>query len=164
SPLQRLRARELITGPRPEGSGGFGNTLESEALPGALPRHQNSPRRPPLGLYAEQLNGTGFVARRAENQRTWLYRVRPSSQRRPSPQRRPFTPLDHPRFGAGFEGRPPEINLTGFAPLPAPPEGRDFLDGLVTVAGAGSAALRRGCALHLYCANRDMDRRALYDA
>jgi homogentisate 1,2-dioxygenase len=158
SPRQRLRARELIAGPRPEGGIGFGNTLESEALPGALPRHQNSPRRAPLGLYAEQINGTGFTARRGENQRTWLYRVRPSSQRRA------FAPLGHPRFGAGFEGRPPEINLTGFAPLPAPAEGRDFLDGLVTVAGAGSAALRRGCAVHLYCANRDMDRRAFYDA
>jgi homogentisate 1,2-dioxygenase len=158
SPRQRLRARELILGPRPEGAGGFGNTLESEALPGALSRRQNSPRRPPLGLYAEQLNGTGFTARRAENQRTWMYRVRPSSQRRP------FAPLEHPRFGAGFEGRVPEINLTGFAPLPPPPEGRDFVDGLTTIAGAGSVALRRGCAVHLYCANRDMDRRAFYDA
>jgi homogentisate 1,2-dioxygenase len=87
-----------------------------------------------------------------------MYRVRPSSQRRP------FAPLEHPRFGAGFEGRAPEINLTGFAPLPPPPEGRDFVDGLTTIAGAGSVALRRGCAVHLYCANRDMDRRAFYDA
>ena len=34
----------------------------------------------------------------------------------------------------------------------------------MTVAGAGAPELRRGCAIHLYCANRDMDRRALYDA
>ena len=79
-------------------------------------------------------------------------------------------PLQHPRFGAtslfgaGFAGRPPEINLTGWAPLPLPEEPCDFLDGLVTVAGAGSPDLRRGCALHLYSANRDMDRRAFYDA
>ena len=157
SPRQRLRARALLRGPQPEGPTGFDNSLESEALPGALPR-QNSPRRPPLRLYAEQINGTGFTARRSENHRTWLYRVRPSSQRRA------FVPLDHPRFGAAFEGRPPEVNLTGFAPLPPPAEPHDFLDGLVTVAGAGSPALRRGCAVHLYSANRDMDRRAFYDA
>jgi maleylacetate reductase len=71
SPRQRLRARELLRGGRadPE-TGGLGNTLESEAVPGALPRHQNSPLRPPLGLYAEQINGSPFTSRRAENQRT----------------------------------------------------------------------------------------------
>jgi homogentisate 1,2-dioxygenase len=156
---QRLRARELIRGTRTaSGAGGFGNTLESEALAGALPARQNSPRRPPLGLYAEQLNGTGFTSRRADNQRTWCYRIRPSSQRRA------FAPLPHPRFGAAFAGRPPEIELTGLAPLPAPDEPRDFLDGLHTIAGAGAPDLRRGCAVHLYSANRDMDRRAFYNA
>jgi homogentisate 1,2-dioxygenase len=140
------------------GGWGFGNTLESEALAGALPRQQNSPRRTPFGLYAEQVNGSGFTAHRSDNRRTWLYRIRPSSQRRP------FAPLAHERFGAAFAGRPPEINLTGWAPLPLPAEPRDFIDGLVTVAGAGAPGLRRGCAIHLYCANRDMDRRAFYDA
>ena len=156
---QRLRARPLLTGAAaPQTASGFGNTLESEALPGALPPRQNSPRRAPLGLYPEQLNGSPFTVRRADNHRTWYYRIRPASQRRA------FTPLDHPRFGAAFEGRPPEINLTGLAPLAPPGEPRDFLDGLHTVAGAGSPALRRGCAVHLYCANRDMDTRAFYDA
>jgi homogentisate 1,2-dioxygenase len=156
---QRLRARTLIRGaPAAPGAGGLGNTLESEALPGALPAHQNSPRLPPRGLHAEQINGSAFTSARADNQRTWCYRIRPSAQRRA------FAPLAHPRFGAGFEGRPPEVNLSGLAPLPAPDEPRDFLDGLHTVAGAGSPALRRGCAVHLYCANRDMEGRAFYDA
>jgi homogentisate 1,2-dioxygenase len=156
---QRLRARPLLLGePAPPGSGGWGNTLESEALAGALPARQNSPRRPPFGLYAEQVNGTGFTTRRGENRRTWCYRIRPTSQRRS------FTPLAHPGFGAGFAGRPPAIDLTGFAPLPEPGTARDFLDGMHTVAGAGSPALRRGCAIHLYCANRDMEGRAFYDA
>jgi len=159
SPRQRLRARELLRGTRSTpGSSGFGNTLESEALAGALPRRQNSPRRPAFGLYAEQLNGSGFTSQRADNQRTWCYRIRPTTQRRA------FAPLGHPRFGATFEGRTPEINLVGIAPLPALDEPRDFLDGLVTIAGAGSPTIRRGCAVHLYCANRDMDRRAFYDA
>jgi homogentisate 1,2-dioxygenase len=159
SPRQRLRARELVRGsPAPMGAGGFANTLESEAVAGALPPGQNSPRRPPFDLYAEQISGAGFTTRRADNLRTWCYRIRPSSQRRA------FTPLGHPHFGAGFAGRPAEVNLTGWGPLPFPEGPQDFLDGLVTVAGAGAPELRRGCAIHLYCANRDMDRRAFYDA
>jgi homogentisate 1,2-dioxygenase len=153
---QRLRARELILGPGAPPGRGFGNTFASEAVPGALPPRGNSPRRPPLGLYAEQLNGTGFTARRADNRRTWLYRVRPSTQRRA------FAPLAHARFAPGFEGRPPEANLAGFTPLAAP--GGDFVDGLETLGGAGSPTLRRGYAVHRYFADRDMERRALYDA
>ena len=40
---------------------GFGNYFESEAIPGALPVGRNSPQRPPLGLYAEQISGTSFT-------------------------------------------------------------------------------------------------------
>ena len=74
---------------------GFGNEFATEAVPGALPEGQNSPQQPPLGLYAEQLSGTPFTAPRAENRRTWLYRIRPSAahgavpphRRRPAAQR-----------------------------------------------------------------------------
>src|ERR1700680_143971 len=58
---------------------GFGNSVATEAVAGALPRGQNSPQRVPLGLYAEQLSGTAFTAPRAENRRTWMYRMRPSA-------------------------------------------------------------------------------------
>ena len=34
---------------------GFGNSFETEALPGALPMGRNSPQRCAYGLYAEQL-------------------------------------------------------------------------------------------------------------
>lgn len=57
---------------------GFGNHHACEAEPGALPVGQNSPQKSPLGLYAEQLSGTAFTAPRSENQRSWLYRIRPS--------------------------------------------------------------------------------------
>ena len=174
SPLQRLRARAIILAVcaesadrgEPHEQTGFGNALQSEAIAGALPRRQNSPRRPPFGLYAEQINGAGFASRRGENPRTWCYRIRPASQRRS------FAPVQNPAsgagalFGAGFAGRPPEVNLCGWSTLPllAPETPRDFIDGLVTLAGAGDPALRRGCAIHQYSANRDMDRRAFYNA
>src|SRR5262249_2167357 len=56
----------------------------------------------------------------------------------------------------------PEPNLAGFAPLQGP--GGDFVDGMVTLGGAGSPSLRRGYAVHRYLADRDMERRAFYDA
>ena len=44
----------------------------------------------PYGLYAEQLSGTSFTAVRKENQRSWLYRIRPSVTHEP------FHPLNFP--------------------------------------------------------------------
>src|ERR1700743_3717761 len=57
---------------------GFGNGFETEALPGALPVGRNSPQRCAYGLYAEQLSGSPFTARRASNERSCLYRTRPT--------------------------------------------------------------------------------------
>ena len=62
---------------------GFGNHFVSEAVAGALPVGRNSPQRPPLGLYAEQISGTSFTTARAENRRTWTYRIQPSVVHRP---------------------------------------------------------------------------------
>src|SRR6266852_292095 len=58
---------------------GFGNELASEAVLGVLPQGQNAPQIPPRGLYTEQLSGTPFTAPRAQNRRSWLYRIRPSA-------------------------------------------------------------------------------------
>src|SRR5690349_21663819 len=57
---------------------GFGNSFETEALPGALPVGRNSPQKVNYGLYAEQLSGSPFTAPQATNQRSWLYRIRPT--------------------------------------------------------------------------------------
>ena len=57
---------------------GFGNGFETEALPGALPVGRNSPQKCPYGLYAEQLSGSPFTAPRVANERSWLYRIRPT--------------------------------------------------------------------------------------
>src|ERR1700742_2323163 len=57
---------------------GFGNSFETEALPGALPIGRNSPQRCAYGLYAEQLSGSPFTAPRGCNERLWLYCISPS--------------------------------------------------------------------------------------
>src|ERR1700741_320849 len=64
--------------PAPRYLSGFGNSFETEALPGALPIGRNSPQRVNYGLYAEHLSGSPFTAPQASNQRSWLYRIRPT--------------------------------------------------------------------------------------
>lgn len=157
--LHRLRARPLIRGLHPSDPvGGFGAFHESEDLADALPRRQNSPAAVPYGLVAEQINATGFTAPRADNFRSWLYRVRPSAQQTQ------YRLIDHPTLLSDFEARAPEVDLTGFAPLPLPDAPTDFVDGLKTIGGAGSPRLRRGFAIHAYVANRGMEQRAFSSA
>ena len=136
---------------------GFGNTAESEALPGALPRHQNSPRQVPMGLYAEQINGTSFTVPRAHNQRAWLYRIMPSVAHGP------FEPLEHAGVDLAYLGETPTPDLVGWRPLPIPAKDAgavDFVDGLHTIAGSGDPADERGLAVHIYAANAPMVDRA----
>jgi len=58
---------------------GFGNSFETEALPGALPMGRNSPQRCAYGLYARTtLRLAVHRAARQQMERSWLYRIRPS--------------------------------------------------------------------------------------
>lgn len=154
----RVLARELLLGKPQETLPGYRNFHESESLPGALPVDRNSPRRAPYGLFPEQLNGTSFTAPRTENLRSWSYRIRPSAQHGK------LLPLPHETFSSSFAGEAPDPNLSGFSPLALPDSETDFVDGLCTVGGAGSPHLRRGFAIHVYAANRDMEDRAFCDA
>lgn len=129
---------------------GFGNALSSEAVEGALPPRQNTPLQPPFGLYPEQINGTGFTVQRALNRRVWLYRLRPVIPSAPWVEHR------LPWLAGDFRDGVPTPALGRYAPLPPPEEPTHLIDSLVTFAGAGSAELRAGLAIHLYAANADM--------
>ena len=131
---------------------GFANEFATEALPGALPEGRNSPQRAPYGLYAEQLSGTAFTAPRHANRRSWLYRIRPAAVHLP------FERIDDGRLRSRFDEVPTPPNQLRWDPLPMPNEPTDFVDGLVTMAG------NAGCAIHLYAANRSMERRFFYNA
>jgi homogentisate 1,2-dioxygenase len=133
---------------------GFGNAFASEALPQALPRDQNSPRHVPYGLFAEQINGTAFGVRRADNRRTWMYRLRVALTEQP------FRPREQGRFVADFSSGVPLPECLRYDPLPLPTEATDFLSGITTFAGAGDPTLQRGAAVHVYAANADMVRTA----
>ncbi|MFD5555899.1 homogentisate 1,2-dioxygenase [Streptomyces sp. NPDC127068] len=138
---------------------GFGNEHSSEAVAGALPLGRNSPQRGPLGLYAEQLSGSAFTEPRADNRRTWLYRIRPSAAH-PA-----FTRVDNGALRtAPFTETVPDPNRLRWDPLPEPPAGTDFLAGLWTLGGNGDAASRTGMAVHLYHANAPMKDRVFSDS
>src|SRR3954451_5053422 len=106
---------------------GFGNSFATEALPGALPVGRNSPQRAPYGLYAEQLSGTAFTAPRAENRRSWLYRIRPAAMHEA------FERMAARRLVSDFSAVPTSPNQLRWTPLPMPTEPTDFLDGLITL-------------------------------
>jgi len=137
---------------------GFGNEFAAEALPGALPRGRNSPQRCAYGLYAEQLSGTAFTAPRQANRRSWLYRIRPSVCHGR------FEPLAHEGLADPPSFAAPSPAQLRWDPLALPALPTDFVDGLVTIAGTGSAESQSGCAIHLYAANRSMERRFFYSA
>lgn len=144
----------------PSYQSGFGNEFATEALPGALPVGRNSPQRCPYGLYAEQLSGTAFTAPRADNRRSWLYRIRPAAMHRP------FEAMDAGRWVADFGGTPTPPDQLRWNPLPMPAASTptDFVEGLVTMAGQGDPFAQQGAAALVYAANRSMQQRALYDA
>ncbi len=129
---------------------GFGNEFATEAIAGALPVGQNSPQRHPLGLYAEQISGTPFTVPRKESRRTWLYRIRPSASH---PAYRRFH--THTLCTALAEPTP---NRMRWDPLPVPAEPTDFVAGLVTMMANGDVQAGTGVSVHIYVANRSMQR------
>ncbi|MGH8233487.1 MAG: homogentisate 1,2-dioxygenase [Rhodanobacteraceae bacterium] len=137
---------------------GFGNEHSSEALAGALPLGQNSPQRVPFGLYAEQLSGTTFTAPRHANRRSWLYRIRPAALHGP------FTPFTQSRLHNRFHEVQTPPDQMRWNPFPLPGQPVDFVDGLFTMAGNGSAAIQSGVGIHLYACNKAMRGRFFYNA
>jgi len=132
---------------------GFGNEFETEALPGALPRGQNSPQYCPYGLYAEQLSGTAFTAPRGGNRRSWLYRIRPSvlHARRFSRAAQPFW-----KTAPCIDEAAQSIGQFRWGPIPIPDEPLTFVSGMRSMTTAGNVDLRTGVATHVYLVTRSM--------
>ncbi|UUP18543.1 homogentisate 1,2-dioxygenase [Nitratireductor thuwali] len=132
---------------------GFGNDFETESLPGALPQGQNSPQRPAYGLYAEQLSGSPFTAPRGTNERSWLYRIRPSVRHTSR-----FKPVEYARWKSAPNLDDHELSLgqLRWDPIPIPNEETDFLAGIRTMTTAGDTQGQSGMAAHIYVANASM--------
>ncbi|MDE3165631.1 MAG: homogentisate 1,2-dioxygenase [Acidobacteriota bacterium] len=138
---------------------GFGNEFATEAVRGALPVGQNSPRQAPLGLYTEQLSGSAFTAPRGQNRRTWTYRIRPSVTHKPFSEARQI-----PLRGDGLPGEPTSPNQLRWSPFEIPSAPTDFVDGLIPIARNGDPAEQNGVAIHVYTANQPMQGRYFYTA
>ena len=139
---------------------GFGNGFETEALPGALPVRGNSPQRCPYGLYAEQLSGSPFTAPRTANERSWLYRIRPTVVHWGE-----FAKVDPGlwRTAPAHEVEMP-IGPLRWDPVPIPAEPLSFVEGLCTMTTAGDAGAQAGMGAHLYLVTRSMADEYFYNA
>ena len=122
-------------------------------MKGALPIGQNSPQKPPYGLYAEKLSGTAFTAPRHENQQSWLYRILPSAA--------------HANFEPVQGDSHINDNLKAFEKLHHIPnqlrwdpfdldETTDWVRGLHLVAGAGDPTMKSGIGIMIFAAGKDM--------
>ena len=109
----------------------------------------------------QQLNGTGIISPRRALQHVWMYRILPSIAHRP------LQKLDSGRsLVADFtisnplvQFVPNELAWNPF-PLPSPGSAVDFTQGLKTIAGHGDPMSKEGLAIHMYSANRSMERTA----
>ncbi len=149
-----------LQGLTPGYQSGFGNQFETEALPGALPMGRNSPQRCAYGLYAEQLSGSPFTAPRAHNERSWLYRIRPSVRHigrfaKADPGLWRTAPC------AEAELAPQPLR---WDPLPIPDAPLSFVEGMRTITACGDAAAQSGMAAHVYVATRSMQDEYIWNA
>src|SRR5258708_6879296 len=139
---------------------GFGNSFETEALPGTLPVGRNSPQRCAYGLYAEQLSGLPFTAARGSNERSWLSRIRPSVKHSGR-----FARVDAGlwRTAPCHEHELPIAQLR-WDPAPIPKEDKTFLQGVQTMTTAGDANTQAGMAAHVYLITKSMVDQHFYNA
>ena len=132
---------------------GFGNDFETESLPGALPQGQNSPQKCNYGLYAEQLSGSPFTAPRGSNERSWLYRIRPSVRHSGRFAHEDFR---HWKTAPCIEDHSLALGQLRWSPIPAPAVPTNFLEGVRTMTTAGDVMTQVGMAAHVYAFNADM--------
>src|SRR5215470_7454459 len=140
---------------------GFGNSFETEALPGALPIGRNSPHKVNYGLYAEQLSGSPFTAPQGANQRSWLYRIRPTVRHTGR-----FERIDRGLIRTAPERDESELTIgqLRWGPVPIPKEKMTFVAGLHTITTAGDCEAMAGMASHVLLVTQSMMREHIFNA
>ena len=156
-------ARTLITAQHGHAGyqSGFGNHFETEALEGALPEGMNSPQKCAYGLYGEQLSGTPFTAPVAENERTWVYRIRPSVKHVGR-----FEKIAVPNWKSAPLIDPDIISLGQYRwdPVPHGTDETDWVNGIHTMTTAGDVNTQTGMAAHIYLVTKSMEDSYFYSA
>ena len=126
---------------------GFGNEFKSEALAGALPVGQNSPHLALTGFTPNSFLAQLHRAARV-NQRSWLYRIRPSVlHARRLLRRRCAVVADRARRAR----RAGSLGKFRWSPVPIPSERLTFVEAVRTMTTAGDADIRMGMSTeHLF--------------
>ncbi len=140
---------------------GFGNNFETEALSGALPVGRNSPQKCNYGLYAEQLSGSPFTAPQASNQRSWLYRIRPTVRHTGRFQK---ADAGQWRTAPLREDSELPIGQLRWSPVAIPSAKLTFVSGLHTITTAGDVDSQAGMASHLLFITQSMQREHIFNA
>jgi homogentisate 1,2-dioxygenase len=155
--VQEISAKAGLT---PGYMSGFGNGFETEALPGALPIGRNSPQRCAYGLYAEQLSGSPFTAPRASNERSWLYRIRPTIAH--------WNTMRPVAMGLWRSAPCAEVSVPPapmrWAPVAIPEAPQGFIEGIRTITTAGDVAGQAGMAASLYLVTKSMTDEVFWNA
>jgi len=132
---------------------GFANTFETESIKGALPKGQNSPQKCFYNLYAEQLSGSPFSSPLAINERSWLYRLRPSVK---------HSGNYHKKIVKNWKTAPHlgEHNLPigqyRWDPFFEESNDIDFINGVKTITVTGDVNMHLGMASSVYTFNKSM--------
>lgn len=128
--------------------------------PGVLPIGCNTPQKIKYDLVSESLNGTGFIASRAEVKNVWLYRIYPTVAHESLEKM-----AETPDIEANFSQSNPKVHTTPVRITwqPFVPEGDgpvDFIDSLKTICGSGEPTDSEGLAIHIYACTKSMQDRA----
>ncbi|KAK4621312.1 Homogentisate 1,2-dioxygenase [Fulvia fulva] len=138
---------------------GFGSYHQSEAIKGALPVAQNTPQRPPYGLYTEKITGSSFTAPRGEIHQTWLYRMIPACAHSP------FLPEDQQSTEKRLADQrlshtPTQLRWSPFDLDDS--EAVDWPNAMRLLAGGGDPASRTGVGYSIFTAGKSMDPTTAY--
>jgi homogentisate 1,2-dioxygenase len=131
-------------------------------LQGALPVGRNSPQKVSFGLYAEQLSGSPFTAPQASNQRSWLYRIRPTVKHSGRYQK-----IDEGRIRTAPSAREESdlpIGQLRWGPIPMPDETLTFVERPAHHDHGGDAETRTGMAAHVLLVTASMQNEYFFNA
>ncbi|KAK7959682.1 homogentisate 1-2-dioxygenase [Apiospora aurea] len=139
---------------------GLGNYHSSEALQGAIPQVNNTPQKPPLGLYTERISGSAFTSPRDQYLQTFLYRSQSSMLHGD------FVPLEiRSGYGPQTSAAPTQINPNSyFWPSFPVPDQAHWITGHALLGSNGDPVKKEGTAIWVFSVTEDMPARHIFSS
>jgi homogentisate 1,2-dioxygenase len=127
-----------------------------------LPIAQNTPQRPPFGLYTEKISGSAFQAARPENQQTWLYRIIPSAAHEPF-EPEPLTDGEQVVNYNAYDNLVHMPTQVRWDPFDID-EKEDWVHSMRLLCAAGDVSAKSGMGYFIFTAGRSMDPRSAFSS